>query len=90
MFADAIELMLFSPLIVKILEIRLSKKLKKFKPQIIYIHSTTANIEEFPIVGSSSKQATKLINKTFNKYKSIWSNLTKKFNCIIIQNNYTY
>ena len=29
-----------------------SQKLKKFKPQIIYIHSTTANIEEFPIVGS--------------------------------------
>ena len=27
-----------------------SKKLKAFKPQIIYIHSTSANIEEFPAV----------------------------------------
>ena len=67
-----------------------SKKLKEFKPQVIYIHSSTANIEEFPIVGSSSKQVEKLINKTFNKYKSIWNNLTKKFNCIIIQNNFEY
>ena len=67
-----------------------SKKLKAFKPQIIYIHSTTANIEEFPYIGASSNQVEKLINKTFNKYKSIWSNLTKKFNCIIIQNNFEY
>ena len=36
-----------------------SKKLKAFKPQIIYIHSTTANIEEFPVVGSNAKQVTK-------------------------------
>ena len=67
-----------------------SKKLKEFKPQIIYIHSTTANIEEFPIVRSSSKQVTKLINKTFNKYKSIWNALTRNFNCTIIQNNFEY
>ena len=33
---------------------------------------------------------TKLINKTFNKYKSIWVALTKKFNCTIIQNNFEY
>ena len=67
-----------------------SRKLKTFKPQIIYIHSTTANIEEFPKIGSNPKQVEKLINKTFSKYKSIWSTLTKKFNCTIIQNNFEY
>ena len=67
-----------------------SKKLKAFKPQIIYIHSTTANIEEFPTIGSNAKQIRKLIDKTFNKYKSIWSILTKQFNCTIIQNNFEY
>jgi len=67
-----------------------SRKLKTFKPQIIYIHSTTANIEEFPKIGSNPKQVGKLINKTFSKYKSIWSTLTKKFNCTIIQNNFEY
>ena len=70
--------------------IKPSKKLKAFRPQIIYIHSSTVNIEEFPTVGSSSKQVKKLINKTFNKYKSIWVALTKKFNCTIIQNNFEY
>ena len=67
-----------------------SEKLKKFKPQIIYIHSTTSNIEEFPLVGSRNKEVEKLINKVFSKYKSIWDNLTKKFNCTIIQNNFEY
>ena len=67
-----------------------SKKLKIFKPQIIYIHSSTINIEEFPIIGSNSKQVDKLINKTFNKYKSIWNTLTRNFNCTIIQNNFEY
>jgi len=67
-----------------------SRKLKTFKPQIIYIHSTTANIEEFPKIGSNPKQVEKLINKTFSKYKSIWSTLTKEFNCTIIQNNFEY
>ena len=45
-----------------------SKKLKIFKPQIIYIHSSTVNIEEFPIIGSNLNQVDKLINKTFNKF----------------------
>ena len=67
-----------------------SKKLKAFKPQIIYIHSTTANIEEFPPVGSSLRQVTKLIDKTFSKYKSNWNVLSNKFNCVIIQNNFEY
>ena len=67
-----------------------SKKLISFRPQVIYIHSTTANIDEFPSVGANSHQVEKLINKTFSKYKSIWNSLTKKFRCIIIQNNFEY
>ena len=35
-----------------------SRKLKAFKPQFIYIHSTTENIEEFPTVGSSPLHVT--------------------------------
>ena len=70
--------------------IKPSKKLKEFKPQIIYIHTTSANIEEFPRVGLSKNEVDKLINKTFKKYQSIWTNLTKKFNCTIIQNNFEY
>ena len=67
-----------------------SPKLKKFKPQIVYVHSTASNIEEFPSIGCNSKEVEKLINKEINKYKSIWNNLTKKFNCTIIQNNFEY
>jgi len=67
-----------------------SIKLKKFKPEIIYIHSSTTNIEEYPEVESSSKKVEKLINKTFSKYKSIWEKLSREFNCTIIQNNFEF
>jgi len=67
-----------------------SQGLKKFNPQIIYIHSTTCNIEEFPPIGSENREVEKLINQLINKYQSAWNNLTKKFNCTIIQNNFEY
>ena len=67
-----------------------SQKLKKFNPQIIYIHSTACNIEEFPPIGCGDREVEKLINQLINKYQSIWNNLTKKFNCTIIQNNFEY
>ena len=70
--------------------IKPSVKLKKFKPQIIYIHSTSANIDEYPSIGCKNKDVEKIINREINKYKSIWNNLTKEFNCTIIQNNFEY
>ena len=54
-----------------------SQRLKKFNPQIIYIHSTTCNIEEFPPIGSENREVEKLINQLINKYQSAWNNLTK-------------
>ena len=68
--------------------IKPSKKLKKFNPDFIYIHTSSINIDEFPKIESEKKQSEKLIESTFNKYRSIWINLSKNFNCNIIQNNF--
>ena len=68
--------------------IKPSKKLKKFNPDFIYIHTSSINIDEFPKIESEKKQSEKLIENTFNKYRSIWINLSKNFNCNIIQNNF--
>ena len=67
-----------------------SKKLISFKPDFIYLHTSNMNIDEFPKIGANNKEVKNLINKTLNKYKSIWENLKKKFNCTIIQNNFEY
>jgi|TARA_B110001452_G_scaffold109446_1_gene90818 FkbH-like protein len=68
--------------------IKPSKTLKKFNPNFIYIHTSSLNIDEFPEVESKKKQSEKLIENTFNKYRSIWTNLSKNFDCNIIQNNF--
>ena len=64
------------------------KKLKKFKPNLIYIHTSSINIDEFPKIEFKLKESEDLLEKTFNKYKSIWTNLSKNFDCNIIQNNF--
>jgi len=67
-----------------------SKKLIKFNPDFIYIHTSNINIDEYPKIGAGNKDVKKLTNKIFNKYKSIWLSLKKKFNGIIIQNNFEH
>ncbi len=64
------------------------KKLLTFRPQIIYLHTTIENIEEYPNIHFSKKDVRKLIDRTINKYKTIWKHLFKKLNCTIIQNNF--
>ena len=54
-----------------------SKKLISFKPDFIYLHTSNMNIDEFPKIGANNKEVKNLINKTLNKYKSIWENLKK-------------
>ena len=41
--------------------IKPSVKLKKFKPQIIYIHSTSVNIDEYPSIGCKNKDKTNFV-----------------------------
>ena len=48
------------------------KKLLTFRPQIIYLHTTIENIEEYPNIHFSKKDVRKLIDRTINKYKTIW------------------
>ena len=64
------------------------QKLKKFKPNLIYIHTSSINIDEFPKIEFKLRESEDLLEKTFNKYKSIWTSLSKNFDCNIIQNNF--
>ena len=63
-----------------------NNNLKKFKPQIIYIHTSNKNIYNYPEHKNSEKEIKIRINNEFNKYLKIWNSLSK-YNCSIIQNN---
>lgn len=64
-----------------------NNNLKKFKPQIIYIHTSNKNIYNYPEHTNSEKEIKIRINNEFNKYLKIWNSLSK-YNCSIIQNNF--
>ena len=70
--------------------INISKKLKSFNPDIIYIHITNKNIEPFPKVEDSDAKISKLLKQNIEKFHTIWKSLTKEFNCTIIQNNFEF
>lgn len=67
-----------------------NKELELFNPEIIYIHTSYRNINYFPEISDSKEKVEELLKKEMKKFHSIWSILTNKYNCTIIQNNFEY
>jgi len=63
--------------------------LDKFNPDIVYIHTTNQNIIKYPELNNNEDEIFTLINNEIERYKSIWSSLSK-YNCPIIQNNFDH
>ncbi|ABM03428.1 HAD-superfamily phosphatase subfamily IIIC:FkbH-like domain protein [Psychromonas ingrahamii 37] len=66
-----------------------NEDLDKFNPDIVYIHTTNQNIIKYPDLKDSEDEIKILLNNEIQRYKSIWSSLSK-FDCAIIQNNFDY
>ena len=67
-----------------------NEELDNFKPDIIFIHTTNKNIENYPIITDSKEDIDKKMNTEFQKFKQLWESLNNKFNAVIIQNNFDY
>lgn len=63
-------------------------ELEKFKPDIIYIHTTNRNINIYPNINNSKEEVDKLLLNEYNKFSNMWDRLKKVYNCPIIQNNF--
>ena len=66
-----------------------SEVLDSFNPDLIYIHTTNKNISCFPEIKNTHDEILSLLDSELEKYRSIWSALSK-YNCPIIQNNFDY
>ncbi len=62
--------------------------LDDFDPEIIYIHTSTKNILEFPHASNTIEQTDSLIKTTFQRFESTWDCLSSKYSCPIIINNF--
>ena len=64
--------------------------LDEFKPDIVYIFTTFRNINIDIDINLSKDEIDSLLENEFNKYKNIWESIIKKYNPVIIQNNFEY
>ena len=65
-------------------------KLKEFNPDIVYIFTTFRNVNNDFDLGTNEDEIENKLNIEIEKYKSIWTSIEKKYNVIIIQNNFEY
>lgn len=63
-------------------------ELDEFKPEIVFIHTCSRNIEEKPTVGEDAKSVSEKLEREYARYEKMWTSLSGKFGCVIIQNNF--
>lgn len=71
-------------------EIMFENNLEKFNPDIIFIHTSFRNIMNLPNIIDDINMVESKINEIYIKYETLWDTIQKKYNCIIIQNNFEY
>ncbi len=63
-------------------------ELDEFSPDVVYIHTTTKNILKWPDVTFDEEATEQLLKEQFSYFETVWTNITNKFSCIVIQNNF--
>lgn len=65
-----------------------NKKLDDFKPDIIYIHTSTQNITVEIESSDSTEDIKRKLDEEFFYFEKMWKQLRQRFQCTIIQNNF--
>ncbi len=65
-----------------------NEKLLKFKPDIVFVHTSNRNIKSFPTLSDSKQEIESALEAEFDKFKLVWEKLFETHNCIVIQNNF--
>ncbi|MDE7230809.1 MAG: HAD-IIIC family phosphatase [Oscillospiraceae bacterium] len=65
-----------------------NKELEEFKPEIVFIHTTSRNIEEKPKVGEDGAAVAEKLEREYKRYEKMWTSISEKYGCTVIQNNF--
>ena len=63
-------------------------ELVDFKPDVIFIHTSTRNITAFPTVRDSADAVDSKISEQFSHFEALWQKVAQTYKCPIIQNNF--
>ena len=65
--------------------------LDRFAPDLIFIHTTSRNLDAaYPMVQDTKDAVSQRIADQMHLYTRLWNNLSNKFHCTIIQNNFEF
>ncbi|MBQ3559430.1 MAG: HAD family hydrolase [Agathobacter sp.] len=65
-----------------------NQELDDFKPDLIFIHTSTRNISIKPDVRDKVEDIDKKINEQYKHFADMWLSLYEKYKCPVIQNNF--
>jgi FkbH-like protein len=60
----------------------------EFRPDLVYIHTSYRNVQEFAPLQCSEKELQGYVDAEAGRYKRIWASLEQNLSCQIIQNNF--
>ncbi len=66
------------------------EELVAFKPDLIFIHTTSVNIKNYPSVRDPEDIIEEKLLNTYEEFESMWEHLHNTYHCPIIQNNMEY
>ena len=63
-------------------------ELTEFKPDIIFIHTSSRNIKDFPTVRDSVERVEELLEEVYAPFEQMWSKIADTYKCPVVQNNF--
>lgn len=65
-----------------------NEELRAFNPDIIYVHTSNRNIQDYPIVTDTKEEVLEKRQKVVAHFNAMWEKIRATYNCPIIQNNF--
>ena len=62
--------------------------LEEFHPDILYIHTTNRNIEQYPSLEDDRTLVTQKLQAEYERFLALWEHLHAVYGCPVIQNNF--
>lgn len=62
--------------------------LEAFQPELIFIHTSSRNIQEFPSLQDSPELCGQKLTQAYRHFEQMWERLSAVYGCPIIQNNF--
>jgi FkbH-like protein len=62
--------------------------ISEFKPDVVYVHTCSLNIQSFPPVSCAEEDLQAFVNAEMHRFRAIWASLEANVGCQIIQNNF--